>query len=128
MHISHIALWTKDLERAKDFWVNNFGAKVNVLYVSKRRESFKSYFIALDSGPKIELMTIKDLVETKTGREFLVGWNHLAISLGSKELVDEFASKFEKQGLLISPPRLTGDHYYEAVVMDYDGNHVEITS
>lgn len=128
MHISHIALWTKDLERAKDFWVSNFSAQVNELYESKRRESFKSYFITLDSGPKIELMTIKDLVESRTACESLVGWNHLAISLGSKELVDEFASKFEKLGLLISSPRLTGDHYYEAVVMDYDGNHVEITS
>ena len=48
---------------------------------------------------------------------------HLAISLDSRERVDELA------GLIgaVEGPRMTGDGYYEAVVLDPDGNRVELT-
>ncbi|MFO5881341.1 glyoxalase/bleomycin resistance/extradiol dioxygenase family protein, partial [Klebsiella pneumoniae] len=31
-------------------------------------------------------------------------------------------------GILISPPRTTGDGYYEAVIADPDGNLIEIVA
>lgn len=125
MHVSHIALWTDDLEKAKDFWKKYFNAIPNEVYHSKRRPSFKSYFIMLDSGAQIELMTI-DKIERSPHKEFLSGWNHIAISLGSTEAVDKLAEELAKVGLLVSSPRYTGDNYYEAVIKDYDGNLIEI--
>jgi lactoylglutathione lyase len=32
------------------------------------------------------------------------------------------------QGILVSPPRTTGDGYYEAVIKDPDGNLIEIVA
>jgi lactoylglutathione lyase len=31
-------------------------------------------------------------------------------------------------GILVSPPRTTGDGYYEAVIKDPDGNLIEIVA
>ncbi|MFS4435344.1 VOC family protein, partial [Citrobacter farmeri] len=47
-------------------------------------------------------------------------------AVGSAEKVDALASKAQAQGILVSPPRTTGDGYYEAVIKDPDGNYIEI--
>lgn len=53
---------------------------------------------------------------------------HFAISVGSKENVDDMASKFKKEGFtLLSAPRITGDGYYECAIADPEGNYVEIS-
>ncbi|WP_040845698.1 glyoxalase/bleomycin resistance/extradiol dioxygenase family protein, partial [Nitrospirillum viridazoti] len=56
-----------------------------------------------------------------------VGWAHLALSLGSQAAVDATAARLDAAGLLISPPRQTGDGFYEAVVRTPDGIPIEIT-
>jgi lactoylglutathione lyase len=49
--------------------------------------------------------------------------------VGSREAVDDCAARLAEAGVpLVSPPRLTGDGYYEAVVLDPEGNVVEITA
>ena len=45
-----------------------------------------------------------------------------------QEAVDALAARMESVGLLVSPPRRTGDGFYEAVIRDPEGNLVEITS
>jgi lactoylglutathione lyase len=51
------------------------------------------------------------------------------ISVGSIETVDRLVREMEEAGVpLLSGPRLTGDGYYEAVVIDTEGNLVEITA
>jgi len=58
----------------------------------------------------------------------MLGLAHFAISVGSKEKVDELALTMEKDGFIIaSKPRTTGDGYYECAVLDPEGNKVEIT-
>jgi len=53
---------------------------------------------------------------------------HLAISVGSKEKVDELTEKLRADGYTVAGnPRLTGDGYYESVVFDPEGNRIEIT-
>lgn len=52
----------------------------------------------------------------------------MAISVGSKEDVDELTEQLREDGYTIfGEPRITGDGYYESVVLDPEGNHVEIT-
>ncbi len=58
-----------------------------------------------------------------------MGLTHLAISVGGSDAVDRLAGTLAGDGyLLLDGPRLTGDGYYEAVVLDPDGNRLEITS
>ena len=56
------------------------------------------------------------------------GWAHLALSVGGAEQVDAIAQRAGAAGILISPPRTTGDGYYEAVIADPDGNLIEIVA
>jgi lactoylglutathione lyase len=58
-----------------------------------------------------------------------MGLTHFAISLGSDSLVDELTRRLENDGYpVIDGPRRTGDGYYESVVLDPDGNRIEITA
>jgi lactoylglutathione lyase len=57
-----------------------------------------------------------------------VGYSHLAFSVGSKERVEGLTAELRAAGYTVaSEARTTGDGYYESVVLDPDGNRVEIT-
>ena len=54
---------------------------------------------------------------------------HLAITVGSERLVDELTQRIKDDGYqVLDGPRRTGDGYYESVVVDPDGNRIEITA
>lgn len=127
MKINHIALWVKDLEMMKNFYERYFGAKSNARYVNEKK-NFQSYFLSFDNGCRLELMHKPNLVEAdKIGIE-KTGLVHIAFSVGSKEKVDEMTEKFRQDGInIISNPRLTGDGYYESVMLDPENNTIEIT-
>jgi len=56
------------------------------------------------------------------------GFTHLAISVGSEPRVDELTNRLRSDGYeVLDGPRRTGDGYYESVVLDPDGNRIEIT-
>ena len=58
----------------------------------------------------------------------VVGYAHLAVSVGSEAEVDALGMRLRQDGhQVIDGPRWTGDGYYECVVLDPDGNRVEIT-
>jgi lactoylglutathione lyase len=53
---------------------------------------------------------------------------HVALSVGSIEAVDNLFERMRLEGVsTVGRPRRTGDGCYEAVVMDSEGNLVEIT-
>ena len=126
MRIAHTALWTRDLDAAVDFWKTYFGATVGEPYRSRRRPGFVSRFISLPgSDDQIELMTGPWLPSDPQDER--VGWDHIAISLGSKAAVDALAERCRTDGCLKSEPRTTGDGFYEAVITMPEGTPVEIT-
>ncbi len=50
------------------------------------------------------------------------------MSLGSKEAVDQVSAQIEADGYThLSGPRVTNDGYYESVVLDPEGNQIELT-
>ncbi|MFW0976230.1 VOC family protein [Leclercia pneumoniae] len=125
MKIAHVALWTRNLEAQVAFWQQVFNGRSNDRYLSKNRPGFASHFITLADGPTVELMTVPDLPDAPTHAEF-IGWAHIALSVGSKADVDRMAAQARLNGTLLSPPRMTGDGFYEAVIADPDGNRIEL--
>ena len=57
-----------------------------------------------------------------------LGFAHISFSVGSKEEVDRLTQKMSEDGIcVVGEPRTTGDGYYESVVLDPEGNRIEIT-
>jgi lactoylglutathione lyase len=129
MHIDHIALWTNNLERCKQFYVSYFGASAGNGYTNPKK-GFESCFLSFTNGARIEVMTTNMLnpVVIEAGAQRM-GLTHFAISLGSELLVDELTQRLKNDGHpVLDGPRRTGDGYYESVVLDPDGNRIEITA
>ena len=125
MRISHIAIWTSDIVTLKDFYCSRFGGTVGLLYENPAK-GFRSYFIRFDDEVRLEIMERTDI--TKPITEEMLGYAHFAISVGSEASVRIKTEELEKSGVqILSAPRWTGDGYFESVILDPDGNRVEIT-
>jgi lactoylglutathione lyase len=129
MRIEHLALWTEDLERLVAFYQRYFGATVGDKYVNAAK-GFESRFVSFEAGARLEVMRTTTLapVRYEAGAQRM-GLTHFAVSLGSEQQVDELTARLRGDGHpVIDGPRRTGDGYYESVVLDPDGNRVEITA
>lgn len=128
MRIDHLAIWVNDLEQMKEFYHCYFGASYNERYENPNK-GFSSYFMEFGLGKaRIELMHRADIATVlKTGSDF-IGLAHFAISLGSEEMVVSLTEKFRKDGItVVGEPRTTGDGYFESVILDPEGNTIELT-
>ena len=126
MNIDHIAIWTDNLENEKDFFLKYFSCTASHKY-SNPLKRFSSYFITFEGGARIELMHRENISADRTGET--LGLAHFAVDVGSRENVDVLTQLFERDGLIItSHPRITGDGYYESVILDPEKNVIEIMS
>ena len=126
MKIEHIALYVKNLETTKHFYMKYFNAKCNHLY-HNQKTGFRSYFLSFSDGARIEIMNRPDIAESSE-KEYRTGYAHIAFSVGSADEVNRLTELLRNDGYLIaSEPRTTGDGYYESCVLDTEGNSVEIT-
>ncbi len=127
MKIEHLAIWVNDLERMRAFYETNFEAIAGSKYHNATKK-FTSYFLSFAEGPRLEFMHSPDIAQKLNGLEEHVGIIHFAISVGSKEKVNELTEQLREIGVkIIGEPRTTGDGYYESVVLDPENNRVEIT-
>lgn len=125
MKIEHLAMWTTELDRLKDFYVRFFGVMVSDKYVNPRR-AFESYFLSFASGARLEIMRRADLAPREADDR--VGLSHVALSVGSTARVDALTQELRSEGyVVVDGPRWTGDGYYESVILDPDGNRIELT-
>ena len=126
MKIEHVALYVKDLEAARDFFVRFLGGKSNNGYHNPRTD-FRSYFISFDDVSRLELMTKPELVDQEKPLN-RTGYAHIAFSVGSKEQVDKPTEELRTAGYeVVSGPRTTGDGYYESCIVVVEGNQIELT-
>lgn len=126
--IEHVALWVRDLESLCSFYASTFGATVGPLYENKAK-GFRSRFVSFESGARMELMQTTQLrpVEHEPGAQRM-GLTHVALSLGSEEAVNLLTQRLKGAGAqVLDGPRRTGDGYYESVVLDPEGNRLELT-
>jgi lactoylglutathione lyase len=128
VRVDHVALWTEDIDRLAGFYAKYFGASIGARYTNASK-GFQSRFLAFEGGARLELMETAMLspVVYDPGVQRM-GLTHLAISVGAEPRVDELTGLLRDDGYtVIDGPRRTGDGYYESVVLDPDGNRVEIT-
>lgn len=127
LRIEHVALWVRDLEGMRAFYVERLGGRSGAPY-HNARTGFRSYFVSFSEGARIELMSGVDGVHDSP-RGTVAGYAHVALSLGSRAAVDDLVRDLEQAGVVIAGrPRTTGDGYYEAVVEDPEGNRIELTT
>ena len=128
MKIEHLAIWTRELERLRAFYETYFQAQSGEKYENHQKQ-FESYFLEFDSGARLELMCVPQVTDSKNDiNQPFTGIVHFAFSTGSVNGVDVLTHRLKKNGYVIADgPRRTGDGYYESVVLDPDGNRVEIT-
>lgn len=129
MKIEHIAIWCNDLELMKLFYQKYFSATSSNKYVNHSK-GFCSYFLTLPEGARIELMEMNsiEVLPVEAYKQF-TGLAHIAFKLGSKTNVDKMTNTFIDDGFeILSDPRTTGDGYYESVLLDPEGNHIELVA
>jgi lactoylglutathione lyase len=129
MHIEHVALWTRDLEGMRRFYERYFGARSGARYENPHK-GFTSYFLSFGSGPRIELMHRRDVPEDAADPSLQRrGLIHVAFVVGDEADVDALTRTLAADGFrVVDGPRRTGDGYYESVVLDPEGNRVELSA
>ena len=126
LRIEHVALYTADLEATRDFFVRYFHATAGPPYHNPTKQ-FRSYFLTFPGGgARLELMTHPALLPPASAES--LGYAHIALSVGSPAEVDALTERLRRDGYtVLSPPRTTGDGYYESVIAAVDGLKIEIT-
>lgn len=124
--IDHAALYARDLEATKQFFIRFFSAKVGEMYHNPRT-GFRSYFLTFEDGSRLEIMSRPE-VSTPSEAPCPAGYNHLSFSVGSQEEVDRFTALLKAEGFpVVDGPRTTGDGFYESCILGPEGLRIEIT-
>lgn len=135
--IDHAALWVSDLTVSPDFYLRWFGGCANGEYHNPRTGLHTVILSFGDRRPaggdgavrgaRLELMTRPDITDRAPAE--LLGWAHISFALTGRPQVDELVRRLREAGVpVVDGPRVTGDGYYEAVLVDPDGNRVEIVA
>jgi len=130
MKIDHIAIWTKNLEMLKDYYVKYFDGNPNTRYVNPDKQ-FESYFLSFSSGSRLELMTmpgIPDNLNDTIDKQY-TGLIHISFGVDNMNTVRKKAEELSNDGYrILNGPRKTGDGYFEFETLDPDNNRIEVSS
>lgn len=128
MNLEHVAIWTRQLETLKDYYIRYFGATSNEKYINVQKQ-FQSYFLSFETGARLELMTRPDIPENAndTVMAQYLGIIHLAFEVKTMAEVNQKAEQLKAAGFpILSGPRKTGDGYWEFETLDPDKNRLEV--
>lgn len=126
MKMEHAALYVRDLEAARDFFVTYLEGIPGEGYYNPRT-GFRSYFLSFSDGARLELMSRPGISRDQNPYE-RTGYAHVAFSAGSREAVDALTERLRRDGYRVfSGPRVTGDGYYESCVAGIEEILLEIT-
>ena len=127
MRIDHVALYCRDLEAMRQFFLNYFEAKSNEQYHNPRT-GLRTYILTFSNGgARLELMQRSDVADADPSIA-AIGYIHVSFAVGSKEAVDAKTIELRDAGYqVMSGPRTTGDGYYESCILGPEGIQIEIT-
>lgn len=126
MRIEHVAVYASNPENMRDFFVKYFGAESDLGY-RNLTTGFRSFFLSFDDGARLEIM-YSPKMEDEGKSLFRTGYAHIAVSVGSRDRVDEISEELDRAGFkILSGPRVTGDGYYESCILGPENNLIEIT-
>lgn len=127
MKIEHLAIWVSDLEAMRRFYVKYFGMISGDKYFNGQK-GFSSYFLSFENtNTRLEIMHKNELTDNGLSRGIKMGLAHFAISVGSESAVDSLTERLRMNRYAVAgEPRKTGDGYYESIILDPEGNFVEI--
>lgn len=129
MKIEHVAIWTYNLEGLQNFYMHYFDASSNEIYYNHSK-GFRSYFLSFNGDCRLEIMEMSGIPHSKNNsvKQF-TGLIHFAFKVGSRSEVDQITNEIRKDGFkVVREPSVTGDGCYESVILDPDGNRVEIVA
>ncbi len=126
MRIEHLAIWAKNIESLRLFYEQYFNCKSGERYFNPTK-NFQSYFLSFENGCRLELMQRPEIPDSQNNGE-AIGITHFAVATGSEAGVNALTDRLRSDGhRVVGEPRWTGDGYYESVVLDPEGNRIEIT-
>ena len=130
MTIDHVAIWTMQIEKLKDFYIKYFNGTVNRKYRNNENK-FESYFVSFVSGSRIELMQkpgIPENLNDPVDKQYL-GIIHLSFGAENMEEVNRKSADLSRDGYrILRGPRKTGDCYWEFETLDPDNNRIEVSA
>ena len=150
MRIDHAALFCRDLEQMRQFFIDYFDARSNEQYHNPRT-GLRTYILSFTEGStRLELMQRTEQREPSSSLEWpsrdgrrqsqrpdvqdtdpsqpTIGYVHLSFAVGSRKGVDLLTRRLAADGYTVtSGPRTTGDGYYESSILGPEGIQIEVT-
>ena len=150
MRIDHAALFCRDLEQMRQFFIDYFDARSNEQYHNPRT-GLRTYILSFTEGStRLELMQRTEQREPSSSLEWpsrdgrrqsqrpdvqdadpsqpAIGYVHLSFAVGSRKGVDLLTRRLAADGYTVtSGPRTTGDGYYESSILGPEGIQIEVT-
>ena len=150
MRIDHAALFCRDLEQMRQFFIDYFDARSNEQYHNPRT-GLRTYILSFTEGStRLELMQRTEQREPSSSLEWpsrdgrrqsqrpdvqdadpsqpAIGYVHLSFAVGSRKGVDLLTRRLAADGYTVtSGPRTTGDGYYESCILGPEGIQIEVT-
>ncbi len=127
MKIHHTALYVRNLEAVKGFFVRYFGAVSNKEYHNVKT-GFRSYFLGFEDGAKLEIMTREHLTDKADDGIAHSGYHHVSFAVGGRDDVDRLTQELRHVGYeVLDGPRTTGDGHYESCIAGIENIRVELT-
>ena len=127
MRIDHAALFCRDLEQMRQFFIDYFDARSNEQYHNPRT-GLRTYILSFTEGStRLELMQRPDVQDAEPSQS-AIGYVHLSFAVGSRKGVDLLTRRLAADGYTVtSGPRTTGDGYYESCILGPEGIQIEVT-
>ena len=127
MRIDHAALFCRDLEQMRQFFIDYFDARSNEQYHNPRT-GLRTYILSFTEGStRLELMSRPDVLDADPSQP-AIGYVHLSLAVGSRKGVNLLTRRLAADGYTVtSGPRTTGDGYYESCILGPEGIQIELT-
>ena len=127
MRIDHAALFCRDLEQMRQFFIDYFDARSNEQYHNPRT-GLRTYILSFTEGStRLELMQRPDVQDADPSQP-AIGYVHLSFAVGSRKGVDLLTRRLAADGYTVTGgPRTTGDGYYESSILGPEGIQIELT-